>query len=55
MGRETDRLLAALSGERWYPYGEGDDNSGLEVDFENWAQDLEVKYIEAAANISSPL
>jgi len=40
MGKFFNQNLESLGGSRWYQYGEGDDGSTMEIDFENWKQDL---------------
>ena len=36
MGKETNRILEELKGNRWYPHGEGDDSQNLDEDFDKW-------------------
>lgn len=40
MGRNVDKFLEKLGGERIYKYGEGDDNSSLEDDFNLWKENI---------------
>lgn len=40
VGRTTDKNLNKIGGQRMHVYGEGDDNSYLEEDFEAWKEGL---------------
>ena len=40
MGKDTDKFLAKFGGNRFYTYGEGDDDGSLEEDFESWKAGL---------------
>ena len=36
MGKDTDKALAKMGGERMHVLGLGDDDASLEEDFEKW-------------------
>jgi NADPH-ferrihemoprotein reductase len=40
MGKKTNQYLEKLGGVRVYVYGEGDDNSSLEDDFNAWKEKI---------------
>lgn len=40
MGRNTNKFLEKLGAKPLFKYGEGDDNSTLEDDFNDWKEDL---------------
>lgn len=40
MGRDTNKFILKIGGKAVYKYGEGDDNSTLEDDFNDWKEEL---------------
>lgn len=49
MGRDVNKLLEKMGGNRAFPYGEGDDDASLERDFEAW----KVRIVTAHALVAS--